>query len=83
MKKLKIILFLFFLLQVCFSQTIRFNKTYSGYTPGLRNIEIVDDGYISLGFDKYYGYLNIFILKIDLFGDTIWTKHYGDTIYDY
>jgi len=63
----------------------RFNKTYSvNYTPGLRNItEYNDSSYIGLGFDRYQSKLNILIIKLGLNGDTLWTKHYGDTIYDY
>ncbi|MFH2142043.1 MAG: hypothetical protein ABIJ97_06460, partial [Bacteroidota bacterium] len=83
MNYIKYILLFLIVSEVCSSQTIRFNNTYTGDLPGLRNIEIVDDGYIGLGFNYYSGKIQIFILKIDTFGDTLWTKHYGDTIYNY
>jgi hypothetical protein len=65
------------------AQDIVFNKTYNAQTPGLRNIIIQDDGYVGLGFDFNSGKIRIYIIKTDFYGDTIWTKTYGDSEYSY
>ena len=82
MKKVIVIFFVLANLSL-FSQDINFNRTYSGITPGLRNVIVEDDGYVGLGFDVYSDKLRIYIIKTDFYGDTIWTKTYGDTLSDY
>jgi hypothetical protein len=36
-----------------------------------------------LGFDVNDGRIRIFIIKTDYYGDTVWTKKYGDSYYSY
>ena len=66
--------------------TIVWNKTYG--TPGLENggqsIEI-DEGYLLLG-DTYNPEdqnQNIFLIRANSLGDTLWTKEFGDRETDY
>ncbi|MDD2636519.1 MAG: T9SS type A sorting domain-containing protein [Bacteroidales bacterium] len=67
----------------CFAQNIVFNNTYPGQSPGLRNVIIQDDGYVGLGFDANNSFISLYIMKTNFYGDTVWTKTYGDTIYHY
>ncbi|MBN2779001.1 MAG: hypothetical protein JXR36_15290, partial [Bacteroidales bacterium] len=83
MKKATLIFVLLCSANVFFAQSIVFNKTYSGNTPGLRNIIIQEDGFVGLGFDVNDGRIRIFIIKTDFYGDTVWTKKYGDSYYSY
>ncbi len=83
MKKIFLILVSLCCAIVLFAQDIGFNKTYNAQTPGLRNIVIQDDGYVGLGFDFNSGKIRIYIIKTDFYGDTIWTKTYGDSEYSY
>ncbi len=83
MKRAIIILLVFWSANVSFAQSIVFNKTYSGQTPGLRNIIIQEDGYVGLGFDVNSSKIRIYIIKTDFYGDTLWTKTYGDSYYSY
>lgn len=61
----------------------------SGLDAGLRNIKIVSDGYIVLGFggDRYIGstlYLSkgnddVYLFKVSLSGEIKWVKHFGSS----
>ncbi|MDD2635760.1 MAG: T9SS type A sorting domain-containing protein [Bacteroidales bacterium] len=81
MRKLVII---FFVLSVYsgYSQNI-FNNTYDGNYPGLRNIIVLEDGYVGLGFEYFTDKISIYIVKIDFSGEMIWSKAIGDETYDY
>lgn len=83
MNKTISILFILFCANILFSQDVVFNRIYTGQTPGLRNIIIQDDGYIGLGFDANNGLIRILIIKTDFYGDTLWTKTFGDPNYSY
>ena len=83
MKKIKLILVSLCWAIVLIAQDIVFNKTYNAQTPGLSNIIIQEDGYVSLGFDVNLGKVRIYILKTDFYGDTIWTKKYGSSDYSF
>ena len=83
MKKITLILVSLCWAIVLIAQDIVFNKTYNAQTPGLSNIIIQEDGYVSLGFDVNLGKVRIYILKTDFYGDTIWTKKYGSSDYSF
>jgi hypothetical protein len=68
----------------CASQT--FMKTYGGTGSDIGNAvqQTFDDGYIILG-TKNTGTFSakVYLIKVNIFGDTLWTKTYGGTSYDY
>jgi hypothetical protein len=47
--------------------------------------ELTDGGYVVIGYTASFGsgYSDIYLLKIDTNGDTLWTKTYGGVDYDY
>ncbi len=61
-----------------FSQPITFSKVYNfGATSTLCSVQQTSDsGYIASGYNNR-NYEDAYILKLNKFGDTIWTKSYG------
>jgi hypothetical protein len=62
-------------------------KTYGGdeWDYGVSIQQTLDNGYIIAGQTESYGvgYTNIWLLKTDSLGDTLWTKTYGGTEHQY
>ena len=82
--KTKILLtFLFFIIvQFCFGQ-INFENTYGGIHRdiGYSVQQTNDNGYIITGVTKSFGDStsdNVYLIKTDENGDTLWTKTFGD-----
>jgi len=75
--------------QISFGQ-ITFFKTYgdtteSHYDQGYAVLQTEDGGYIVAGetgfywtSTPYHGYGDVYLIRTDAFGDTLWTKTYGD-----
>jgi hypothetical protein len=61
-------------------------KTYGGIGyDGGRSVQVTSDGgYIIAGYTSSFGprFDNVYLIKTDSFGDTQWTKVYGDTLSD-
>ncbi len=79
--KSTITLFIFqFLLLNSFSQTT-FEKTFGGIDNDAGYyVDICPDGsYLACGYttEFFYGFWDIFVIKIDQYGDTLWTKTIG------
>lgn len=67
-----------------FSQPITFSKVYKFYTAStLFSVQQTSDsGYIASGYNSR-NYEDAYILKLNKFGDTIWTKSYGYSYRDW
>ncbi|MFH2094850.1 MAG: T9SS type A sorting domain-containing protein [Bacteroidota bacterium] len=70
------------------SQTIKFNNLYTGhYISNLRNIIEYNNGYVVCGggWDSIGSPegINIILSYIDSAGNELWSKDYGDTLFDY
>jgi hypothetical protein len=86
MKKIIVVSFLFFV-NNCFGQQITFQKTYGGINNerGSCAKQTADGGYIITGWADSFGAGNwdIYLIKTNANGDTLWTKTYGGTDDDY
>jgi hypothetical protein len=62
-------------------------RTYGGRYPDHGNSvqQTIDGGYVIAGRTYSYGFVggDVWLIKTDVGGDTIWTRTYGDTDYDY
>ena len=62
-------------------------RTYGGtnWDDGNSVIQISNGGYIIAGWTNSYGagYSDVYLIKTDSFGDTLWTRTYGGTDYEY
>jgi hypothetical protein len=80
MKKQLLLIFFFFFSYNCFSQT--FQKTYGGANDefGFSVQQTFDGGFIIVGQTGNVGSFNndILIIRIDINGDTVWTKTFGN-----
>ncbi len=69
------------------SQQIAFQKTYGGINPdeGHSVQQTADGGYIIGGYSNSFGANDgdVYLLKIDSIGDTLWSKTYGGSAVDY
>lgn len=86
MKKLTLLISILFIVEVSFSQ-ITFQKTYGGPGGGDYGLSVqqtTDKGYIIAGTTGSFsiGSLDIYLIKTDSIGDTLWTKTFGEAGYD-
>lgn len=69
---------------ICFSQTILWEKSYGSFTKLYSNIESFDtlggNFVLAVSEDNTARYRHRLIM-VNGIGDTIWTKHYADTIF--
>lgn len=83
---MRIVFFVFLFCNLGLTQSVPFFKTYGGADPerGYSMTLTSDNGYILAGSTSSFGQgtSDIFIVKTDLLGDTIWTKTYGTVPYD-
>ncbi|MBZ0203869.1 MAG: T9SS type A sorting domain-containing protein [Ignavibacteria bacterium] len=57
---------------------LQWQKIYSNSLSVLmREIEILNDGYIAVGTMGIAANADMYVMRLNLSGDTIWTKHYG------
>lgn len=72
-----------YLLKIDSIGNLQWSKTYGGidYDSGRTIQETTDGGFIIGGETKSFGvgYFNIYLIKINIIGDTSWTKTYGKT----
>lgn len=65
------------------SAQITFQKTYggSGSDAGYYVQQTNDGGYIITGYTQSFGvgYTSVYLIKTNIYGDTLWTKTYGGT----
>ncbi|MBI5217918.1 MAG: T9SS type A sorting domain-containing protein [Bacteroidia bacterium] len=84
MKKLIFLISLFILSFCTISQTIVFDRTYpgnyNGWTTGSSIKQTLDSGYIVSGYAGQPG--DFRILRLNKYGDTLWTKIYGGPLND-
>ncbi len=68
-----------FLFPMCLNaQTITFTKYYDFGIDGCFNVLELNDGYLTATMAAHPFYpQNIYIVKTDFYGDTLWTKEYG------
>jgi hypothetical protein len=81
-----IIISIAFLPAMPFAQDTVWTKTYgdAGYDGGMKVLQTSDQGYIVLGFTYSFGAgsCDIWLIKTDAQGDTLWTKTIGDFLID-
>jgi hypothetical protein len=69
------------------AQQITFQKTYGGIYGGVGNSvqQTFDGGYIIVGnvWNLSVGYTDVYLIKTNTNGDTLWTKTYGGSNSDY
>ena len=83
-KLLFLLMMFLFLTNNIFSQQITFSKVYNFDTTSVAYsvLQTLDTGYIVAGkINKKNG--EVWILKLNKYGDTLWTKTYGDSLADY
>ena len=83
-KLLFLLMMFLFLTNNIFSQQITFSKVYNYDTTSVAYSvqQTIDTGYIVAGkINKKNG--EVWILKLNKYGDTLWTKTYGDSLADY
>jgi hypothetical protein len=80
------IFILFLILPVSSFSQITFERTYGGINTeeSFSVQQTFDSGYIIAGYTESFGTIwrNIYTIKTDSLGDTLWTKMYGGTDYD-
>jgi hypothetical protein len=85
MKDLFISLFCIFSVNLLFAQ-ITFKKTYGGASgdAAFSAKQTIDGGYILAGLTTSFGagQNDIYIIKTDSFGDLLWTKTFGSSVYE-
>ncbi|MBZ0202332.1 MAG: hypothetical protein K8I03_04875, partial [Ignavibacteria bacterium] len=73
---MKILLFLFIITDIGFTQTITFQKTIVG--PSIEYfwsvVQTPDNGYIAVGRKRVSSFDYMYIVRFNPYGDTVWTK---------
>ncbi|MFO7791042.1 MAG: hypothetical protein R6V32_10780, partial [Bacteroidales bacterium] len=88
MKKpfLILILIFFIAMNLMAQPTVQFTKTYGGsQSESLNTVrQMPDDGYIIAGNTNSFGHGNtdIYLVRTDVYGDTLWTKTFGGSELD-
>ena len=81
------VLYDFYLLKVDENGNKLWERTYGGEFSdfGFEVVETFDGNYVIVGETRSYGlgFNDIYIIKVDTNGDTLWTKNYGGNGYDY
>lgn len=85
--KLLFFLLLYFIGGLSVNAQLRFEKHYGGggFEEGNDVRQTLDGGYIMVGQTQTYGvngYDDVYLIKTDVTGDTLWTKTFGGTNYD-
>jgi hypothetical protein len=76
------------LIKMTIAQQLTFQKTYGGGANETGNSvqQTTDGGYIIAGTTESYGvkngYYDVYLVKTDINGDTLWTRAYGGAVYD-
>lgn len=84
MKKILFILVFVYGVNILFAQDVKFNKVFERIYPVVRNVITTEEGYIAVGGDyNEYWKIDILIVGFDRYGELLWEKTYGDTIYHY
>lgn len=82
-----LIVTLFLLLNIQANGQVTFQRTYGGTNDETSSAMIRDNdgGYVMLGTTKSFGVdsTDIYLVKTDVFGDTLWTRTYGGANDDY
>ncbi len=79
------VLVLFIFINTSFSQ-ITWQRTYGGidFELGYCVDQTADNGYIGVGISNSFGnYIQVYLVKTDSLGDTLWTRTYGGSGGDY
>jgi hypothetical protein len=75
-----------YLLRTNSSGDTAWSRTYgsSGYDWGLSVIRATDGGYVIAGWTDSFGagFYDVYLIKVDFGGDTVWTRTYGGSGYD-
>jgi hypothetical protein len=83
MKKLYAVLLSIVLFSFTAPAQFTFQKRYGGpgFTECREAIQTTDSGYVLVGSTRAYGHggKDIYLIKTDKYGDTLWTKAYGGT----
>lgn len=83
----KYCLLVFLFTQPCFFSQITFQKTFGGIEDEEANafVETYDGGFVIAGSTRSFGAGNfdLYIIRTNQYGDTVWTKTFGSSNYDY
>jgi len=76
-----------YLIKTDINGNTQWSKAYGGTNSDMANYvqQTIDGGYILGGTTQSFGagVMDVYLVKTDSFGDTLWTKAIGDTAYDY
>src|SRR6266540_1366281 len=83
MKKISLTIFAIYSLvfDICFSQPITWQRIFSDrYSFAFRTIQASDSNYVTVGSARINSSYYVYVVKQNLFGDTIWRKFYGQPL---
>ncbi|MGM0649129.1 MAG: DUF7619 domain-containing protein [Bacteroidota bacterium] len=86
-KSFSLLIIIFFIAMNLIAQpTVQFTKTYGGAQSDYLNTvrQMPDNGYIIAGATRSFGHGNndIYLVRTDVYGDTLWTNTFGGDDYD-